>query len=124
MTGFTLVEALVALIVMSVGIVAVAASFSMAARAEGRARQIAVAGLLADQELAELKIEAAQRIGASEGDFGPDFPGFRWRARVEPAGGRDLYRADLSVGWRAPGSSGEEPDRPLVRLVTLFRVEG
>ena len=113
-----------ALIVMSVGIVAVAGSFSIAARAEGRARHMAIAGLLADGKVAELEAEADQRVGASEGGFGSDFPGFHWRARVEPAGGRDLYRADLSVSWRPRTSADEGPGRPLLRVVTLFRVEG
>jgi hypothetical protein len=109
---------------MSVGIVAVAGSFSVAARAEARARQMALAGLLADEKLAELEGEAAQRVGASEGDFGSDFPGFRWRARLEPSGARDLYRADLSVTWRPSGSSSEKAGRLLVHVVTLFRVGG
>jgi hypothetical protein len=85
---------------------------------------MALAGLLADQKLAELEVEAAQRIGASEGDFGAGFTGFRWRATVEPVGDRDLYRVDLSVSWRGSGSSGEKPDRPLAHVVTLFRIAG
>lgn len=119
--GFTLIEALVALLMLSVGIVAVASSFSIASRAEARARRVAVACMLADQKMLELELVSAQQVGESEGNFGPTFPGYWWKARVTPAQTPDLYVAELGVYWGGVREGGQAPAQ-LVKVVTLLRI--
>jgi hypothetical protein len=106
---------------LSIGIVAVASSFSLAARAEARAHRVAVACLLADEKMVELQLQSARRVGASEGDFGPAFPGYGWQANVTPTQTARLYVAELAVYYGDAGKAGGTRT-PLIKIVTLLRI--
>jgi len=106
---------------LSIGIVAVASSFSLAARAEARAHRLAVGSLLADEKMVELQLQSARRVGASEGDFGPVFPGYTWEANVTPTQTARLYVAELAVYYGNGGKGGGTRSQ-LTRVVTLLRI--
>ncbi len=102
--GFTLLEVMVALAMIAIGLVAVLASQSQSVSLANEARFNALAALLAQDKMAELAAAADQLGGGDQGDFGEDFPGFRWRAEVSEAGSDEagvaagrLKRIELEV---------------------------
>jgi type II secretion system protein I len=78
--GFTLIEVLVALVVLSTGIVAVLRALDTATVALGEARDSLQATLLMEKKLAEASAAAAaERAELSAGSFSESFLGAPWR---------------------------------------------
>lgn len=104
--GFTLVELVIAFILLAVGIVAILELVGQTTLNARLARDRTQAALLAQQRMEELLSQPDLQPGVSEGDFGDRFPQFRWRAQVEPvSGGTDLsptplYRLTVIVEWQ------------------------
>jgi type II secretion system protein I len=105
--GFTLIEILVAVVVLSVGIVAVLGAFDVSLRAAERSRDAVLEAALLRERVQE--VEAVLRAtgsweGAGEESFrGGRFQGFRRRTVVEtadmPAGSRGaLYAVSVAAG--------------------------
>lgn len=83
-TGFTLIEVLVALVILSIGIVAVLRSFDTATVALADAREALQATLLAGEKLGEWKAAAAgQAADPPVGAFAETFMGGVWEGSVE-----------------------------------------
>lgn len=102
--AFTLLEVMVALAVMAIALAAVISLQAQAVGISSEARFKTTAALLAKGKAAEL--EAAGEAGYQSGDFGKDFPGYRWSAAVEDAGAGlpfegslHLKRVNLTVSW-------------------------
>jgi general secretion pathway protein I len=94
---------MVALAIMAIVLVAVYRMHTQTLSMTAVSRFQTEAPLLAQQKLAELD-NAGESIGSDSGDFGDDFPGFRWQLDVEEVVseslgevGRDLKRIDLTV---------------------------
>ena len=66
--GFTLVELLVATVIIATGLAAGAAAFSAATRAQGAALRMTTAARLAEAKLAELQADGTTS-GSAEGTF-------------------------------------------------------
>lgn len=69
-----------------------------------RARLEAQCLLLAQQKLANMESVSTEALGNASGDFGEDFPGFRWEMRVDgvesdlfKGAGKDLKKIELRV---------------------------
>lgn len=81
--GLMLMEVIVSMMVLSVGIVAVSRSFSVALRARGLAQDYTDARFLASDKLAEaIAVARSGGNGSGQGEFGRDWPGFSWQATV------------------------------------------
>jgi general secretion pathway protein I len=108
--GFSLLEVLVALVLVAVVLVSVYRLYAQSILMDRIARFDTVAPQLARLKLAELERSDSAELRGGEGDFGADFPGYTWRAGVESSGaealgspGRDLMRIDLSVALEGGG---------------------
>jgi prepilin-type N-terminal cleavage/methylation domain-containing protein len=108
--GFSLLEVLVALVLVAVVLVSVYRLYSQSILMDRMARFDTLAPQLARLNLAELAGSDPGDFRGGEGDFGADFPGYTWRAAVEASGaealggpGRDLMRIDLSVALAGGG---------------------
>lgn len=100
--GFTLIEMLVATILLFVGVAAALASLSTSTRSIGIATEHTAAALLAQRKLGEIEAQLAQlNPGENQGDFGADYPGFTWRQNVEPTNITNLYKLDLTIEWQS-----------------------
>jgi general secretion pathway protein I len=102
--GFSLLEVLVALVLVAIVLISVYRLYSQSILMDRMARFDTVAPQLARLKLAELERADPGELQGGEGDFGVDFPGYTWRAAVEASAGeafgppgRDLMRIDLSV---------------------------
>jgi general secretion pathway protein I len=114
--GFTLVEILVAMVVLAVAAVSLLQSFAGGLRATDSARQRTYAMLLAQSKLAVVGIELALEAGASEGRFDDRFA---WRVVISPAGDGapaedagaiatavEVMNVTVTVSWPALDPSG------------------
>ncbi len=123
--GFTLIEILVALIIVGLAMGALMRAFSLGLRNAEAARARTAATLFAESKLADLEAAGPIATGQSTGRFEERF---RWRLRVRPyvevdaaketpAGSEDaalaLYEVMVTVDW--DGSGGQRS----VSLTTL-----
>ncbi|MBW1955606.1 MAG: prepilin-type N-terminal cleavage/methylation domain-containing protein [Deltaproteobacteria bacterium] len=102
--GFTLLEILVAVSIIAIVSTAV---YQMHFFSLSQGHQTALETrclLLAQKKLAEVKTASEDMFSSASGDFGDDFPGFRWEMQVKgiesdifKAAGKDLKRIDLKV---------------------------
>lgn len=105
-SGMTLVELMVALMVLSLGLVAILNALPTIYRAAARAQSMTISSLLAGEALARTKAEAAfppvsYPGGGNFSDFGADFTFFGWRRDVSAA---------LGLGFSLSGATISAPD--------------
>lgn len=82
--GFMLLEAMVALAILSIGIVTVMQSFSSALRVSKSGYNSTIATFLAQSKLSDLEREDSWTKENLSGDFGKAYPNFKWEAEVSP----------------------------------------
>jgi general secretion pathway protein I len=124
--GFTLLEVLLAVMILALAVPAILYQFSVGMEAGGRARDATEAVLHAKEKIEELKSLVDEGAGAQSGAFDD---GYTWRTRVDnyeipekEAGENDMLRFELvqltvTVGWDAGGQARQ------VELSTLKTVK-
>jgi general secretion pathway protein I len=96
--GFTLLEVMVALVIVSLSLTAVAASMSQMINAAQTMRDRTYASWIAQNRIAELRLAATiPDVGASNGEVEYANTDWSWRAVISETGVDDLYRIDVSV---------------------------
>jgi len=102
--GFTLLEVMVALSVMSIVLVSVYRMHSQSLTMNTAARFYTQAPILAQGKMAELEALSSGAFPENSGDFGEQFPGYSWKTSVaditsEILGevAEDLKRVDITV---------------------------
>jgi len=102
--AFTLLEVMAAMAVMAAALAAALSLQSQAVDIASEARFTTNAALLAQKKMSEM--EAMGQVNSDSGDFGEDFPGYRWTVTVADAaaglpfeGSYHLKRVDLHVSW-------------------------
>lgn len=111
--GFTLLELLVAFVILSVTVATLLQTFGQSLRNTALAEEYTLATLHAQSVLAGVGIDPPLIEGRYQGDFDD---GFEWRvdigayidpdapADIEPAGfAVTLYRVEVGVGWADDG---------------------
>lgn len=104
--GFTLIEVLVATIILALGLLGALTTFSMASRATAASSRDTVICALAQERLAEVR--ALARVGrlptgTSNGDFGERYPGYSWRVVVSEPDELHVRRVELTIYQERPG---------------------
>lgn len=104
--GFTLIEVVVAVFILSSAIVAWMVTFGTELRTLARARQAAVAVELAEDRLTAVELFGLDYLPSlpdslEEGLFAAPFADYRWEADAVSVSGRDL--AEVSVVVTGPG---------------------
>ena len=99
-SGLTLLETIVALAILTIGIVGVLHAFSTSMAAVGAAESYSNASLLANQVASELDRQTDIEPGQLSGTF-EDAPGYSWEADVQPADENGLMRTAILVTWYA-----------------------
>ena len=104
--GFTLLEVMVAMAIIAIALTAVLGSQSQSLSLASEAKFSTTAALLAQSKMAEIEAENPEDLASDSGDFGEDYPGYRWDKSVndvtfdEPEGVSDyLKRIDLIISW-------------------------
>lgn len=98
-SGFTLVEVLVATVVLAIGLLAALTAFSMAARVTGASANDTTVSFLAQQKLSEIEAWNPQQLpaGTTAGDFAPTHPDYSWRLTIHPRDELHVIRVDLVI---------------------------
>ena len=106
LSGFTLLEVMIALAVMSIVLVSVYRMHSQSLSMNTAARFYTLAPLLAQNKMAELEALSPDGFPDDSGDFGEQYPGYSWQTSITDVSSEvlgevanDLKRIDLSVSY-------------------------
>ena len=89
--AFTLVEIIASLLFLAIAVPAIVGALGVASRTSEVAERSSVAGGLAENKLNEMLLDNTwQSAAQSNGDFGADFPSYRWQMTTQTwAGGNN-----------------------------------
>lgn len=91
-SGFTLLEVMIAVAVIAIALTTLLGSQSQSLSVVSEARFDAVAAMLAQQKLSELRLEAFDDLGDESGEFEENFTGYGWRTEVT-----ELTEDDINI---------------------------
>ena len=104
--GFTLLEVMVAIAVIAIALTAALGSQSQSLSIASEAKFYTTATLLARQKMAEIDAGYLEDLSTDSGDFGEEFPNYRWEMTVNDAlypvseeASENLSQVDLVVSW-------------------------
>ncbi|MDY6951748.1 MAG: prepilin-type N-terminal cleavage/methylation domain-containing protein [Thermodesulfobacteriota bacterium] len=105
-SGFTLLEVMIALAIIAIALVAALGSQSQSVSLANEAKFTTTVTLLAQGKMAELEVKEAKELMSDGGDFGEDFPGYRWESVITDLAmegfedaSKHVKRIDLTVSW-------------------------
>ena len=98
--GFTLIEVLVAMLVLSIPFVTLLVHENRGIDFAMRSKFYTTSTLLAQRRVAEVKTAARPvSTGEDRGDFGVDYPGYTYRETLETTPLAGYYKYTLHVFW-------------------------
>jgi general secretion pathway protein I len=100
--GFTLLEVMIALAILSIALVAILKNESRNLSLAYESNTLTMASFLALQKLSELEVKVGSTDMEMKGDFGKDFPLFTWKAELRelPVPGIQAKMLRVSVVWK------------------------
>jgi general secretion pathway protein I len=98
--GFTLLEVMVALAVLSVALVVLFSQQATSISRGNEARIITKATLLAQERMAELLAAGRLSMGTEEGEVKDSIPPFKWRQLVEDSTIEGMKKLTVVVLWK------------------------
>jgi prepilin-type N-terminal cleavage/methylation domain-containing protein len=113
-SGFTLIEMVVASVVLAIGVVGTVGAFNAATKASTVASEQQTATMLAQKQIAEgeTQLQGNVTAGETDGDFGPDYPGYHWKQSITATDYTYAFQIAVTVTW------GSSPQRE--RTVTSY----
>jgi len=104
--GFTLLEVMVALSIIAIVLVSVYRLHAQTVSMNNEVRFYVTAPMLAQIKMAEIKSESLEDIGDDSGDYGDEFPDYRWNIVIDDVEStalgniaRDLKKIDLLISF-------------------------
>ncbi|NBB69989.1 MAG: type II secretion system minor pseudopilin GspI [Alphaproteobacteria bacterium] len=95
--GFTLLEVLVALVIVAVAVAALGRAGSQVLDSQAELEERTWALWVADNALAELRLEAGVSPGQRRGSADMGGRTWYWEMLIQPAPGGDMLRVDVAV---------------------------
>jgi prepilin-type N-terminal cleavage/methylation domain-containing protein len=102
-TGFTFLELLATMVLISVLLPVVMQTISLCTQLAGQSRRQIEAVCLAKTKLTELTAAQDWQNGNGRGDFGTDWPGYEWTTTIANWTDASVRQLDLTVTWRSVG---------------------
>jgi general secretion pathway protein I len=81
-SGFTLLEVMIAVSIIAIAFVTLIGSQSQSVSIAGKTSFAVSSALLAQQKLTEIEAADFADVSSDGGDFGENYPGYRWRSEV------------------------------------------
>ena len=81
---------MIAVAILAIALVTLIGSQSQSIRIAQLSRFDTSAALLARQKITELVVSGTDELSGDSGDFGEDFPDYRWQTEVEGLRGEDI----------------------------------
>ena len=97
--GFTLLEVMVALMILATSLVVLLANHSFSIRLSKVARDLTMASMIARDKMAEVEIAGYPPVGDTDGDFEDRYPGFKWVLSVVDSQFPDVREIHLTIIW-------------------------
>ena len=104
--GFTLLEVMVALSIIAIVLVSVYRLHAQTVSMNNEVRFYVTAPMLAQIKMAETESESLEDIGDDSGDYGDEFPDYRWNIVIDDVEStalgniaRDLKKIDLLISF-------------------------
>lgn len=104
--GFTLLEVMVALSIIAIVLVSVYRMHAQTVSMNNEVRFYATAPMLAEIKMAEIESESLEDIGDDSGDYGDEFPDYRWNIIIDDVEStalesiaKDLKKIDLLISF-------------------------
>ncbi len=101
--AFTLIEVLASFVLMAIIIPVAMKGISLSTRLTAKSKQQVEAASLARTKLAEILSSEEWKSGNASGDFGSDWPNYRWSVEINDWIQASLNQLDLHVFWYAQG---------------------
>ncbi len=98
-TGFTLLEVMIALAILSLVAVAFLRAQGSSVHLVDESVQISLATLLAKEKMAELESNGFPEPGRASGEGGEDFPLYHWEQVISPTEMQNLRKAVVRILW-------------------------
>ena len=98
--GFTLIEVLVALVVVTAGLTIIAQGFLSGGRASLSSQNDTLAAWLAESKLTDLEAGILSTQSSASGTFEPEHPDFSWSIAPESTVTTGLFKISLTVKWK------------------------
>ena len=98
--GFTLIEVLVALVVVTAGLTIIAQGFMTGGRASVASQHETIATMLAESKMAEVEAGILTTQSSASGTFEPERPEFSWTLQPESTTTTGLTKLTLTVTWK------------------------
>jgi general secretion pathway protein I len=102
--GFTLLEIMVALSIIAIVLVSVYRMHAQTVSMNNEVRFYATAPMLAQIKMVQIESENLEDMGDDSGDFGDEFPGYRWNIVIDDVEStalenmvKDLKKIDLLI---------------------------
>ena len=100
--GFTLLEIIITIVILSVGLLVLSQAFSTGMLASTDAENVDLALNIAQAEMEEIRNTSFSGIGSSEPTSDPNFPNFTTTVTVT---GTDPKEVNVSVAWNVQAGS-------------------
>ena len=98
--GFTLLEVLVAMVVLSIAFVWLIKSVNQSVDMAARSRFITTSTLLAQKRIADvISSNDPRTTGTANGDFGEDYQGYTYIEKIETTPLEGYYKYTLTLKW-------------------------
>ena len=81
-SGFSLLEVMIATAIIAIALVAALGSQSQSVSLANEAKFTTTVAFLAQQKMADLETKEVRDLTSDGGDFGEDFPGYRWESEI------------------------------------------
>jgi prepilin-type N-terminal cleavage/methylation domain-containing protein len=101
--GFTFIELLATVVLLGIIMPVAMQSIGLCTRLGGQSRGHIEAASLARTKLTELTTSGDWSAGGKTGDFGTDWPGYRWTAAVSNWSDSVVSQLDVTVTWQSQG---------------------
>jgi prepilin-type N-terminal cleavage/methylation domain-containing protein len=102
-SGFTFIELLATVVLIGIIMPVAMHSIALCTSLGGQARRQIEAASLGRSKLTELTASDDWKTSERAGDFGDDWPGYRWTAEVSNWTDSTLNQLDLTVFWQSHG---------------------
>ena len=101
--GFTFVELLATVVLIGIIMPVAMQTIALCTRLAGLSRNEVEAACLARTKLTELTASGDWQSSGKAGDFGSNWPGYRWTAEVSNWTDSVVSQIDLAVHWQSQG---------------------
>ncbi len=118
--GFTLLEIMVALAVISISLVVLLGLRNRDLVLSATARDMTKATMLARKKITEIHMSSFPDLGEKKGRFGEEAPEFRWRQEVVQTPFEAVREMVLEVSWGGSEDHEEEKDGQVSFTSYLF----